>query len=227
MKKLQNTILGLMILGTPSLAGADEWVTMSAPIFPQVLVLYEHEGTNFPATPEEELALVQEASLIFEELLVECQPDYPGIVLTGPEDPPLTPTELNANFDLVARCSYEKHTAKPYWIPQLVDDVDICGSEMGEGWRMPNEADLVAFTDDDFVFLQETLTTTADGEWWGGFYFSMRIFVRAEDGTLAVGDLTPGVAVRVTPLPYQQGFSSTMHLEGGVVLRCLRETTIE
>jgi hypothetical protein len=224
MKTMAITLLGLLVLGMPARAAAAEWVTISAPIFPQVLKLYEHEGANFPATAEEEAAVAHDASLIFETLLAECQADYPGIVVLGSDDPPLTPEQLTANFDLVARCSYEKYTAKPYWIPQLVDDVDICGTELGAEWRMPTEADLAAFTDEDFAFLQATLTTMAGGDWWGGFYFSLKIYVRAGDGTLAMGDLTPGALALVAPLPSTVNGTSTSHLEGSIVLRCLRVT---
>ena len=103
MKTLAMTGLALLILGSAARATADEWVTVSAPIFPQVLVLYEHEGANFPATIDEEAAVAHAAALNFQSLLVECQADYPGITLLGPEDPPLTPEQLTANFDLVAR----------------------------------------------------------------------------------------------------------------------------
>ena len=224
MKTLKVVLLAAVMVGLPVRAGAEEWVTISAPIFPQVLQLYAHEGPNFPATVEEEAAVAQGASLVFESLLVDCQADYPGIVVIGPEDPPLTPEQLTTNFDLVAQCSYEKYTAKPYWIPQLVDDVDLCGSELGPDWRLPTEADLASFTEAEFGFLQDTLTTLSGGDWWGGFYFSMRIFVRATDGTLAMGDLTPGAVTRVAPLPSTVGGTQKFHLEGGVVLRCLRVT---
>ncbi len=227
MKTLAMTGLALLILGSAARATADEWVTVSAPIFPQVLVLYEHEGANFPATIDEEAAVAHAAALNFQSLLVECQADYPGITLLGPEDPPLTPEQLTANFDLVAQCSYEKHTAKPYWIPQLVDDVDICGTELGSEWRLPTEEDIATFTDEDFAFLQETLTTVAGGDWWGGFYFSLRIFVRASDGSLVMGDLTPGAAPRIQPLPSTVNGTATSHLEGGIVLRCLHVASAE
>ena len=227
MKTLAIALFTLLMLGSSAGAAAGEWVEVSAPVFPQVLKLYDHEGANFPATIEEEAAVAHDASMVFETLLADCQADYPEIVVLGPDDPPLTPEQLTANFDLVARCSYEKYTVKPYWIPQLVDDVDICGTELGPDWRMPTEEDLATFTDEDFAFLQETLTTVAGGDWWGGFYFSLQIYVRAADGSLAMGDLTPGAASRVAPLPSSVGGSPKSHLEGSIVLRCIRITTDE
>jgi hypothetical protein len=62
-----------------------------------------------------------------------CSPKYHGIKVRGRNDPPLTPAELSANYDLIAQCSYEQYTAKPYWVPQYIDDVDICGNSGAAG----------------------------------------------------------------------------------------------
>jgi hypothetical protein len=54
------------------------------------------------------------------------------------------------------------------------------------------------------------------------FYFtSLQTWVRAGDGSIAVGTLEPGVSgSRVTPLDVPS--TSTVHYEGGLALRCIR-----
>jgi hypothetical protein len=201
-------------------AQTKEQVDISAPIIPRVLTLYPYEGANFPATLDQEQQVAHDASLIFDDLLNECQPLYPDITLWSAGDPALTPEQLATNYDRVAECSYALYTAKPYWIPQLVDDVDICGAELGSDWRLISESDLATLDEADYQFLQDTLTGG------NGFYFSLQVFVRANDGTLMSGSLVTGIANRVTPLPSTVGGTAKYHLEAGLALRCIRRTAI-
>jgi hypothetical protein len=205
-----------------------ETVVLSAPILPKVLTLYAQQGESFPSTLEGEQALVHDAALVFEQLLDDCALNpsyagaYDGITLRGPGDPELTPEQLSTNYALVALCSYQQYTAKPYWIPRLIDDVDVCGATLGEGWRLPTEADLASFTDDDCVGFRDTLSAVAGGGDLGAFYFSLRVYVRGADGSLLQGDLTPGISPRVTPFP--EATDPIVHYESDLSLRCLRVT---
>ncbi len=225
MKTLFICSVTCVLFGTATAVFADT-VDVSAPILPKVLTLYAQEGVTLPTAPTAELALVASASLIFETLLADCKSNptyagaYAGISLWNPVDAPLTPTQLTANYSLVAQCSYEQYTAKPYWIPKLVNDVDICGTQLGSDWRLPTEADLASFTDENFATMQNTLIGIADGTFWGGFYFTLHIYVRAADGSLVQGDLTPGVAQRITPFP--ASIDWTRHYESDLSLRCIR-----
>ncbi len=207
-------------------APAGERVEISSPIFPKTSVLYAREGGLFPSTLAEEEAMAHDASLTFEPLLLACQPSHPAITLATASSSP-TPAELITNYSEVAKCAYETYTAKPYWIPQLVSDVDICGAELGSDWALPTEADLASFTEADFLFIADTLTGAATGTSnWGTFYFSLGIFVRAADGSIQKGDLRPGAAVRVEPLPVT-GDDLKRHYEGGLALRCIRRTPLQ
>jgi hypothetical protein len=67
-----------------------ERVEISAPILPDVLILYQ----PFPTTLDGEKAMAHAAALTFERLLPECAPDYPAITL-----PPATSAELAANYN--------------------------------------------------------------------------------------------------------------------------------
>ena len=59
------------------------------------------------------------------------------------------------------------------------------------------------------------------GQGLGFFFTSLQIWVRANDGSIAVGTLEPGVSgSRVTPLDVPP--TSTVHYEGGLALRCIR-----
>ncbi|MBM4379088.1 MAG: hypothetical protein FJ086_07245 [Deltaproteobacteria bacterium] len=132
----------------------------------------------------------------------------------------------------MAQCAYDQYTAKPYWIPQLVNDVNICESQLGQDWHLLAESDLATFNDADYVFLQNTLTQASNANpnnttsYWGTFYFSLKVYLRAADGTIKAGDLTPGVSNRVSALTYPQGRDAAYHCEGGLALRCTRRTQV-
>jgi hypothetical protein len=208
-------------------AGSDasvvtrERVEISAPILPDVLVLYQ----PFPTTLDGEKAMAHEAALTFERLLPECAPDYPAITL-----PPMTSAELAANYNAVADCAYEKHTAKPYWIDKLIDDVDICGTELGADWRLITEDDIGSLTESDFQLMWDVLTPVAAAappSGLGPWYFGLQIFVRLRDGTIGKGSLEPGVVgKRVAPADGQINF--TQHYDvPGLALRCIRRTDVQ
>ena len=210
---------------------SDRW-EVSAPIFPKVLELYSHEGQSFPATLEGEQALADSASLNFEALLGECAASFPGIKLWVEGEPQLTRAELEANYDLVAQCAYERYTAKPYWIPQLVDDVDLCVRQLGADWRLITEADLSSLDEAAFTQFASSLASASSGSsGMGGFYFSLAVYLRGDDGTLKLGNLNPGVTERVTALPVTTDDEMRRHLEaspiGPVVVRCIRHSSAD
>ena len=208
-----------------SLSFAAEVVEVSAPIFPKVFVLYAQEGTNYPSTQAAKEQLVTDAALEFEALLSECAANDPNITLQSGSTA-LTTQQLIANYNAVAQCAYETYTAKPYWIPQLIDDVDICEQVMGTGWALLSESDIDSFTAADFTFFEDTLTAASSGtSFWGSFYFSLKAFVRASDGSIQQGDLSASVTgPRVTPLSFPMGWDATRHYEGALSLRCIRRT---
>jgi hypothetical protein len=233
---VKTTLLSALLLSTA--AQAVEIVEVSAPIFPRTPVLYAQEGANYPSTQAARESLVTNASLTFDELLQACAPQYPGISLQNGNgngngnggNGNLSQQQLAANYQLVAQCSYEQYTAKPYWIPQLVSDVTICEQELGPDWHLLTEADINGFSPQDFQFFQNTLTDASNAggntSFWGFFYFGLKVFIRAADGSIQQGDLTPGVSVRVAPLTYPQGWTAQQHYEGGLALRCIRRTQV-
>jgi hypothetical protein len=218
--------LGLLALGILSVAGAPrsdgavvtrEQVDISAPLLPDVLMLYQ----PFPTTLDGEQALVASATYTYDRLLTECAADYPAITST-----PLTTDEIAANYEAVAQCAYEKHTAKPYWIPKLLLDVDICGTELGAGWRLISEDDIATLSEADYQFLHDTLSPFAPViGFWGPTYFGLTVWLRTHDGMLAVGDLDPGVAAdkRVT---MRNPGTDTFAYQTPIALRCIRRTDL-
>jgi hypothetical protein len=215
--------------GTSADAGASEatlayngsvnvlGVQISAPILPRTTVIYQ----AFPTTLEGEQTMAHDASLLFDFLLGACAPLYPKITL-DPTGAGLTADQLGMNYDQVSRCSYEQYGAKPYWIPKLVNDVDICGTEMGVGWRLITEADLSSLRDADFQAVSDVWNHyVTGGQGMAYFFASLQIWVRANDGSIAIGTLAPGVTgSRVTALDVPS--TSTTHYEGGLGLRCIR-----
>jgi hypothetical protein len=72
--------------------------------------------------------------------------------------------------------------------------------------------------------IANALATPNSKNFFGNFYFGLSVWVRATDGSLRIGNLSPGVSVRVTDSPVAA--TSTVHYEGGVALRCIRRTTV-
>ena len=217
---------GLALLAPARAGGGGTRIEISGPVFPRVLVLYAKEGANFPASLAAEQALAHDASLSFDALLKDCAATHPKITLETAGQP-LTAGELATNYDEIASCAYQTYTSKPYWIPQLVDDVDICGTELGSDWRLLSQADVEQLTPDELAFLSDTITSVAAAGslGMGSFYFSLRTFVRAKDGSIQQADLSPGIASRITPLT-ASGDALKSHYEGGLSLRCIRQTSI-
>lgn len=214
------TRLGLQYDGAVASATATQRVDISAPIFPDTRVLYAHEGGAYPASPEDRAAVARAASMTYEWLLAECAQYYPGIMLATADQSALTAEELAHNYNLVAQCSYERYGSKPYWIPQLVDDVEICAQQLGSDWRLIDEADLATMAPADFQYLASTLAAVRySGDFFGNFYFSLDVYARRADGTLGTASLEPGAAGMVVG-----GFGDPLsHNEGGTVLRCIRK----
>jgi hypothetical protein len=191
-------------------------VAISAPILPRTNVIY----TAFPATLAGEQEMAHTAALTFEWLLPKCAPLYPKIVLDPSGGANLTPEQLRTNYDQVGQCSYEQYAAKPYWVPKLVKDVDICGTELGAGWRLISEADLAQLDDLDRQRFLDTLGAPG-GTFFATYFVAPQIWVRAADGSIAAGSLAPG-ASGVTALGVPD--ESTNHYEGWLALRCIRRS---
>lgn len=198
-----------------------ELVEVSAPLLPYYLgAAVDIEGPNYPKDQAARVDYVLHDTFTFAALLDRCALLYPGIVSQQPGGLAPTPAQLAANYALVAQCAYEKFTVKPYWIPQLVDDVDVCAVTLGAPWRLIEEQDLDTLDAADLKNIQDTLSGVGTN-FWGEFYFSLRTFLRGKDGTLKAGDLTPGVATRVSALSYPMGSGPTRHYEGALVPRCI------
>ncbi|MBI4512109.1 MAG: hypothetical protein HY698_20925 [Deltaproteobacteria bacterium] len=192
-----------------------EMVRISAPVIPQVSVLYQSEGAEYPATMEGEIALAKASALTFERLLEECRNDYPGIVIPGAE--PLSDEQRNQNYALVDQCALARLGTNPYWMPLLVDRVDICGITLGRGWRLLHESDMASFREEDlqgFVDALDGIPTPAPG-----YFFSTDTYARAADGSLGQAPLYPG-STRVHPLPILED-ERKLRFDGGLHLRCI------
>ncbi len=216
-------------------------VEISGPILPTVYKgqyvdaqkksLYDYEGINYPEDLDGEKVLANDTSLTFSYLLEKCapilngneEPEYPMIETTSLTDDALT-SAIAANYANVALCAYEKYGSKPYWIPALVNHVDICGDVLGSEWRIITENDITNLTDDNYTFIQNTLAGIPDSDnFWSNFYFSLKVYIRANDNTLKIANLTPDTSPRISDLPGEVSQDAKQHLEGGYVLRCIRE----
>ena len=215
-------------------AGSDDalpetWVELSAAIVPKVGVLYTGQGADYPKTPQAQAQLAHDSALTFATLLSTCQPLYPDIVLWQAGDPPLAEAQVATNYQLLEGCAYAEYLAKPYWIPQLIHDVEICRQELGPGWRMLTEADILALAQGDAQRVQEVFDgVQMAGSTVGSFYFSLSVWVLGNDGTVGLANLQPGSDPSFTPLSSLfklENYDPRDHYEGGLTLRCLRVTS--
>jgi hypothetical protein len=205
-------------------------IELSAPLFPDSEVFQRfQDGSVYPTlSSAERLDLVDDSVRTFQELLPLCAAKHPAITLQVAGGPSLTAAEIAANYDEVARCAYEDYGAKPYWVPQHVNDVDICGRKLGADWRLPTEADVGAFAESDFEFFQTTLTAQPGNGWFPvHFYYSLDVYVQGSDGIVKLGNLAPQVD-HVLPLPVSGGAITELYIGDGhpIGLRCLRLTTV-
>jgi hypothetical protein len=205
-------------------------IQISGPIAPNVGILYNFEDSNFPKSIDDRTKLADDASLTFPWMLDQCTSkygqEYPLIKLQkdGVEGE-LTQEELVTNYGEVARCSYDHFLSKPYWIPQLILDVDICGRQLGTDWRLITENDLYQLSQEDLQNLNQTLSGVG-GNFWSAFYVGMVVYIKANDGTLKQADLSdPTIGPVVTDLPIQVD-QYQKHLEGARTLRCIKVTEI-
>ena len=216
-------------------------ITISAPLFPIYEVTYELEAPNYPDDPEAVSAWLEERQGIysFEEMLEHCStiPPYSQEILL-PNETELSPEEIAANYNAVASCSYDREAgfgSKPYWIPQMVQDVDICATELGADWSLMTEDFVLSRTPEFFEQIASTHTTEDRGDDHASFYFSLAVYVQGSDGQLKVATLEPGTPdpARVRALP--EGIDYETHIEQPfreettgswydqtIVLRCVR-----
>jgi hypothetical protein len=202
-KRLVLTLV--LVLAAGSLradSGSIERLSLSAPLMPDMVVFQYRGGSGYPATVEEVRTLVRESVMSFGRLFESCAPLYPGIVVPAAGEV-LTETQIGVNYGLIARCAYEQFGAKPYWIPQLFEDVDVCAEVLGAGWRLPTEDDLRSYTTDEIALLEQALGTSATVSGWelAGLYYSKSLLVRGSDGRLALGLLAATAPERIRPLP--------------------------
>ncbi|MGC4118555.1 MAG: hypothetical protein QM765_29160 [Myxococcales bacterium] len=193
---------GLQYSGAVATAGKKQ---ISAPILPDMMIWQHKGGSGYPASAAIAQALVRDTTMTYEYLLLACAAAYPSITLSS--DPAtLTQEQLRTNYDQVSRCAYEKHGSKPYWMPQILDDVDVCALKLGAGWRLVSEDDLDGLSEADFQLFKDTMTIEAGDDWFPRqFYFSLDFYVRGRDGSLRWGDMTPGVQhVRSLPIDASQ-----------------------
>lgn len=205
-------------------SGVHAGTAISAPIFPVSLVeLFKNQKENYPADKSVQLKLAQDNFKSYEYMLKQCANLTEGIVLGDN----LTDAQIMRNYQLTAECGYDHFLSKPYYIPQLVADVDICREALGGDFRMISEADVRTFSPEFYRELNGVLALAGSGWSFGKFYFSTITYIRGDDGKIKIGNLQEQVGgSRVTALP--TSVDPRNHLEnvpgvgGPITLRCMR-----
>jgi hypothetical protein len=220
--------------------GSTKVYEISAPLFPIVATLYKNEGANYPAGADAQKTLGKDGYMTFEKVRDEClakdpQGSFGGGIKKEDSSQALTVEERAANYSKIAQCAYEYFSSKPYSIPQLVSDVDLCADHLGPEWRLLGEDDIAAFTPEVYANIKGALQKSSDAFSWGSFYFSLAAYTKGSDQTLKIGSLFPDATSRVTDPSYPPSTGPKFHLEihsvdGGssgltsstVTVRCIR-----
>jgi hypothetical protein len=190
---------------------------LSAPLVPCVTAL--NKDGFYPPGREEQERMADEASLTFPYFLDACAKRYPLVRPSNGQT--LTPEQGRDNYANVARCAYETHYGKPYWVPQLIDDVDLCERALGRGWHLPNRESLGRFNAEHRARLYQALKNVP----FGGGYDSILMYARAEDGKLTLIDLAPAAArERGSSLPQLPAQPKLSFQAAALSLRCTRES---
>lgn len=206
-------------------------VELSAPLFPDMTGFQQFQSpTAYPAMSAADRAkLVDERVKTFDELLALCAPTHPGIVAWKAGDAPLSLAQLQSNYDEVARCGYEQFGAKPYWVPQLLADVDVCEQKLGADWHLPTVPTIELLTADDFAIFASTMTALPGNDWFPvQFYYQLRLYARDADGKLVLANLAPATT-HVSPLPVSGAAMNELYVGDAdkIGVRCIRDARIE
>jgi hypothetical protein len=191
---------------------------LSAPIVPCVLAL--NRDGFYPPEREAREHMADEASLPFSYFQQACAERYP---IARPEaGKALTSEQARDNYASVARCSFETHYGKPYWVPQLLDDVDLCARELGSSWQLPTNESLAHFNARHRELLVQALRDVP----YGGGYNSLVLYARDAAQRLTVLDFGPPQAQgngRMNPVRLgndrKQPFQAPR-----IALRCVRKS---
>jgi len=200
-------------------------IEISAEILPNAVVWQYKGGDGYPPTVAELQQLVNDSTYSFPTLLTACAAKDPSIVIRA--DQALTPAELASNYTAVAECAYRDYGAKPYWMPQILNDVDVCASKLGGAWHLLAASDLASLTEADYQGLQDTLAVAAKplvaGQFPTSFYYALTTYLRDANGQLALANLTPN-AVHISPLPIATSAYRDLYLgqDDKIVVRCAR-----
>jgi len=208
----------LALLGFSSHLHATEDFFISAPIFPKVEVLYEYEDDQYPISQLGREKVVDTAFMSFTEVFDACLADeeYANRLHSLSADNTLTQDQLAENYTVIAECSYNKFTSKPYFIPKLIQDVDICSRILDTNdhkWRMISETDIQTWGDEVYTSLSQIINTAlpndANEEAFGAFYFSMATYINTDQG-LKVGNLYPNISSsnRISNISDYNGYCS-------------------
>lgn len=193
---------------------------ISAPLFPRYILFYEIEGEDYPESPSATLDWVQaqDPMMTFPEMMAFCleHEPYASQITVAPEDGGLTRDELDANYIAISSCAYDRELgfrSKPYWIPQFLEELDVCEYELGEGWAMPTEEFVMAQDQSFFEEYASLNSATANTANTASMYFSLSLFVTGSGGELKVATLEPGdpQPSRVRSLP--EDLEPTLHVE--------------
>ncbi len=193
---------------------------VSAPLFPRFMVFYEIEGEAYPESPSATQEWVERENpvMAFPEMVEFClqHEPYASQITQSSDGDGLSAEALAANYIAISNCAYDMELgfrSKPYWIPRVLEEVDICQNELGEGWSLPTEEFVMAQSQSFFEDYAALNGAEATPENTASMYFSLSLYVTGNDGSLKVATLEPGdpQPSRVRSLPEE--LDPTFHVE--------------
>lgn len=211
----QTVVAALTKAAVVAVDAAERHYEFALALLPRTLSkggLYEYEGANYPATPAAREALLDQVAWTYAALAAECTTRHPEISLPTPEQMP-SEADLAKTLQAVADCSYTDLGIKPYWIPRLLVDVDVCGRKLGKDWRLPTVQDVESLTQAERAAVVATARE--------GLYNGLEVFAIGANKTLHVSNLETG-ATRALSETNATYLGDTYHYEGNASLRCVR-----
>ena len=193
---------------------------ISAPLFPRFMVFYEIEGEAYPESPSATREWVERENPVmgFPEMVEFClqHEPYASQITQVSGGETLSSEALAANYVAISSCAYDPELgfrSKPYWIPRVLEEVDICQNELGEGWSLPTEEFVMAQPQSFFEDYAALNGAEATPDNTASMYFSLSLYVTGNDGNLKVATLEPGdpQPSRVRSLP--EDLDPTLHVE--------------
>lgn len=220
-----------LVDGSVSLGSQDSFVRLSSPILPDMVIFQMFQNPEYYNSHLSKIySMINNSMYSFSDLVLLCNNAGYHINIDS-----LNHTKVSAyNYSQIAKCGYDILGLKPYYVPKMISDYEICQYKLGKGWRLPTETEVLSWPSAYFTDLMNSLTagSLSVDDFWANSYFSLFIYIRGNNGTVKIANLYPDSFPKILDLPSTviattllMNTDIDIHLDNlvykYVVLRCL------